>query len=48
MDYSDLYETNNTEKASLKDVLRLGGLAEDVTVGDVLDTQGGVLCYKYS
>ncbi|RQM07401.1 hypothetical protein DH86_00003193 [Scytalidium sp. 3C] len=48
VDYSDLYETNNTEKASLKDVLRLGGLAEDVTVGDVLDTQGGVLCYKYS
>lgn len=28
-------------------VLQMNGLVPDATVGEVLDTQGGVLCYTY-
>lgn len=29
------------------DVLPMAGLGEDVTVQDVMDTAGGLLCYRY-
>ncbi|KAI9683473.1 MAG: hypothetical protein M1822_006013 [Bathelium mastoideum] len=39
-------ETDNS--ASLDDTLPLGGLAPDVKVSDIIDTQGNLLCYRYS
>ncbi|KAI9711766.1 MAG: hypothetical protein M1820_001911 [Bogoriella megaspora] len=38
-------ETNSS--ASLEDFLPLGGLAPDVRVSDIIDTQGNLLCYRY-
>ncbi|RFU33979.1 hypothetical protein B7463_g2357, partial [Scytalidium lignicola] len=40
LDYSGLYDTDSGGQATLEDDLSLGGLAKDVTVGDVMDTQG--------
>lgn len=36
-----------TTPVTLDTVLAMNGLVPDVTVGEVLDTQGGVLCYTY-
>ncbi|KAK1993426.1 Di-copper centre-containing protein, partial [Colletotrichum falcatum] len=44
-DYSGGAESN--ESASLNDVLYMEGLEEDVRVSQVMDTQGGGLCYRY-
>lgn len=33
--------------ASKNDVLPMGGLADDMKVEDVMDTQGEYLCYEY-
>ncbi|KAF5989667.1 monophenol monooxygenase (tyrosinase) [Fusarium bulbicola] len=40
---------NQTEQheVSLDDVLMMGGIDEDLTVGDVMDTTKGPLCYTY-
>jgi tyrosinase len=41
-----LGETGSRE-VSLDDKLLMGGIEDDVTVRDVIDTQGGRLCYTY-
>lgn len=33
--------------ASKSDLLLMGGIADDVKVEDVMDTQGDYLCYEY-
>jgi len=33
---------------TLTDVLRLAGLDKDITVQDIMDTEGGELCYRYA
>ena len=38
---------NSTEKASLADVIPMGGLGPDVTVRKLMNTEGGALCYGY-
>lgn len=38
---------NSSEKATLQDILSLGGLVDDVLVADIMDTEGGYLCYRY-
>lgn len=34
--------------SSKSDLLLMGGIADDVKVADVMDTQGEYLCYEYS
>lgn len=38
---------NSDAEASLHDVMDMGTLAESVHVHDIIDTQAGVLCYRY-
>ena len=33
--------------ASLEDIIPMGGIAPDIKVVDILDTESGILCYKY-
>ncbi|TPX13319.1 uncharacterized protein E0L32_006292 [Thyridium curvatum] len=40
--------TDTSNAASLEDLLVLGGLAPDITVSQVMDTEGAELCYRYS
>lgn len=37
----------NTGKVDLNTVLDMNGLRANGKVSDVIDTQGGLLCYKY-
>lgn len=37
----------NGGNVSLTDVLPLAGLDKDVTVAEIMDTEGGELCYRY-
>jgi tyrosinase len=49
-EYNGLYKNiNQTEQqeVSLDDILVMGGIDEDLTVGDVMDTTKGPLCYTY-
>ncbi len=46
-DYKGITEHGSEVLASTDDVLRMGGLAEDVKVAEVLDSRGGRLCYVY-
>jgi hypothetical protein len=39
---------DNTKKASLNDILQMGGLDRDVKVGEVMNTEGGEYCYRYA
>lgn len=41
-------EGDNGKNVTLSDVLPLAGLAEDVTVVDIMDTERGEMCYRYS
>ncbi|KAK2041382.1 Di-copper centre-containing protein [Colletotrichum somersetense] len=40
--------SGKNESATLDDLLHMEGLEEDVSVSQVMDTQGGGLCYQYS
>ncbi|TKX22697.1 tyrosinase ustQ [Elsinoe australis] len=49
---AEAYDGPSTSKspnvsATLDDHLSFGGLSEDVSVRDIIDTQGGRLCYRY-
>ena len=39
--------SSNDTAARLSDTLSLGDLAPEVNVGDIIDTEGAVLCYRY-
>lgn len=45
--YSGKTSHNSSKDASLDDIIPMGGLAPDTTVGNIIDTQSGVLCYRY-
>jgi tyrosinase len=38
---------NSTAIATLEDIIPMGGLAADIRVHEVINTQSGLLCYKY-
>ena len=38
---------NSKQHASLTDVIPMGGLAPDINVSDIMDTDSGPLCYRY-
>ena len=42
----DADQVDGPFRAKLTDVLHMHGLALDLTVADVIDAQGGVLCYE--
>lgn len=39
--------TKNLHAADLDDPIRVGGLAPDVLVRDIMNTESEVLCYRY-
>ncbi|KAH7303868.1 hypothetical protein B0I35DRAFT_402008 [Stachybotrys elegans] len=41
------YNQTEATEVSLDDILMMGGLADDLTVRDVMSTQNGPLCYAY-
>ena len=45
--YKRLSEKGSSRRASLGDVLGMGGLAPAVKVVDIMDTQFAKLCYTY-
>lgn len=46
-EYGGVAETNSTVKASLEDILPMGGLAPDVKIAKIMETESELLCYKY-
>lgn len=46
-EYHGRASTNGTIGATLQDVLTLKGLMSDISVSDIMDTEGGYLCYRY-
>ncbi|KAH6695254.1 hypothetical protein F5X68DRAFT_186745 [Plectosphaerella plurivora] len=40
-------EGDNGQNVTLSDVLPLAGLDADLTVADIMDTEGGEMCYRY-
>ena len=38
---------NSTDRASLADVIPMGGLSADIEVSDIMKTEGELLCYQY-
>jgi len=47
LDYGGLASHKSKERGSVDDVLLMGGIAPNIAVAQVLDTQGDVLCYQY-
>ena len=47
-DYSGPTNSSGTaSQAALEDILQTLGLAEDITVLDIMTTESDLLCYKY-
>lgn len=46
-EYSGRAATNSTLEASLTDMISMGGLAPDISVVEIMDTESGMLCYRY-
>ncbi|KAM0795969.1 hypothetical protein BDR22DRAFT_893659 [Usnea florida] len=46
-EYRGKHMYNSTGEASTSDILMYAGFAEDIPVSQVMDTQGGFLCYRY-
>lgn len=40
-------DSSIASEASLDDILEMGGLADDLSVRDVMDASSSRLCYKY-
>ena len=38
---------NSTESASLADIIPMHGLAPDIKVSDIIDTESKLQCYRY-
>ena len=45
--YNTRVSTKSQERTRLSDEIRMGELATDVTVGDIINTEEGILCYVY-
>ena len=45
--YQGVAAHGESNKASMEDLLLMGGLAPDIPVSHVLDTEGDFLCYRY-
>lgn len=45
--YAGHKHRHSMEMASLEDEIDLHGLAYTVTVADVMDVEGNLLCYRY-
>ena len=45
--YLGVAETNTTGKASLADLMPMGGLAPDLKVSHIMSTESDLLCYRY-
>ncbi|OQD60729.1 hypothetical protein PENPOL_c021G06640 [Penicillium polonicum] len=46
-EYEGKHMFNSTGNATIGDILLFGGFAENIPVSKVMDTQGGILCYRY-
>ncbi|MCJ1229643.1 hypothetical protein MMC12_006312 [Toensbergia leucococca] len=46
-DYAGRLLRNSTQRASLNDIIPMGGLAPDITIADMMETESGLLCYRY-
>ncbi len=46
-EYTGLPRFGSTREASLDDSLTYGGFIPDISVRKVMDTEGGLLCYRY-
>lgn len=47
-EYDGKHMFNSTnENASVNDILLYGGFADDIPVSKVMDTENGILCYRY-
>ena len=47
MMYNGKSGNDSGESASLNDTIPMGGLAPDIKVQELMDTEGGDLCYTY-
>lgn len=47
MEYNGPKHGGSDEDASLNDKLPMHGLAAEPEVAEVMDTEGGLLCYRY-
>lgn len=47
LEYSGKAARNSTNQALITDAIRMGGLAPDIQVSEILDTQTELLCYRY-
>lgn len=46
-DYAGVTARNSTTRASLTDIIKVGGLGKDLETKDVMSTRNQLLCYKY-
>lgn len=45
--YTGSLKPKSEERASLDDMISLGGLAPDVKVSEIMDIRSGIFCYTY-
>lgn len=45
--YSTRRSLKSDEMTSLNDLIKMGEMAEDITVFKIIDTEQGLLCYSY-
>jgi tyrosinase len=46
-EYSGKARYGSEERASIHDVLPMGGLAPDIPVSEVMSSESDLLCYRY-
>ena len=47
LSYEQMLDTKSAPRTSSKDSMPFHTLAEDIMVEDVVDTESGLLCYRY-